>query len=71
MYDADDFCESLNSHNQNLTLDDLVEIRMQISPEKAEELEKGRPMLISQFTVKLGIIETCIEMLKDNSSNEQ
>jgi hypothetical protein len=74
MCDAGDFFDLLNSSDQDLTLDHLIVNRMQSAREEAEELEPEpteRLMLIPQFTVGRGLIETCIKMLKGNGSNAQ
>ena len=39
MYDAEDILELLKSHDQQLTIDDLVEIQQQSVLEEAEEAE--------------------------------
>jgi hypothetical protein len=39
-YDADGACELLNSHNEELTLDELIEFRKHSALEEAEEAKE-------------------------------
>jgi uncharacterized DUF497 family protein len=57
----------LNSHDQGLTIDDLVEIRKQsaLVSEEAEEPEpKKRTVTIADLTEALGLIEKASKCLR-------
>jgi len=74
IHGADDFFEFLNSYNQDLTLDSLLDIRM---PTALEETKETKPdpekwiTLISKRTEGLGPSETCTMLFKDKVLNEQ
>jgi hypothetical protein len=60
--------ELLNSYDQELALNDLVEIRKQSALEEAEEPEpvpKVRTMTVTKLTEGLGVTETGIKALED------
>jgi hypothetical protein len=64
----------LNSHGQELTLDDLVEIRKQSALEEAEESEpecKERTVTVLNLAEGRGVTEADIRMFEDIDSNEQ
>jgi hypothetical protein len=56
----------LNSHDQDLTLDYLVEIRQQSALEKAEESEpKERTVTVYKLTEEIALIEAGIKVFED------
>jgi hypothetical protein len=64
----------LNSYDQELTSDHLVEIWNQSVLDKGEEPAhepKERTMVVSKLTEGLGLIEAGSEVLEDIDSNEQ
>jgi hypothetical protein len=69
MYDSEDFFELLNSHDQEKTLDNLVEIWKQNSHE-AEEPEarhKERTMMVSKLN---GFTKPGIKVFQNTDSNK-
>jgi predicted restriction endonuclease len=73
-YDAEDVSELLNSNDEKLTLDNLVEIWRQSTLEEAEEPQpeqKDRTMTVSKPTEGLGLTEAGIQVFDDTDSNEQ
>ena len=66
MYDSEDVFELLNPHEQELTLDDLVEIRKQSALEKLRNLSQSRERIV---TVDRGA-ETDIWMSVDTGQRE-
>jgi hypothetical protein len=61
LHDAENVFESLNLHDQKLTLNDLVEICMQSAHEEAEGPQpKGRTITVAQVIDGLGLIDAGI-----------
>lgn len=68
--DAEDDFEVLNCNDQELTLDDLVEIRQQSAPEDEDsETKKRTTTTVSKLTAWLGVTDGARG--KDTASNEQ
>jgi len=64
-YDAEDVLELPNSHEQELTLENLVEIQKQNTLEEAEEPEPGpedRTVTVSKLTEGFGIMDAGIRV---------
>jgi hypothetical protein len=73
-YNAEEVFELQNSHDQELTLDDLVEIRKQSAFEEAEETEpeyKERTVTVLNLAEGRGLIEADVKVFQDVDSNEQ
>jgi len=73
IHDADDFFEFINSYNQDLTLDGLLDIRMQTTLEEAKETGPDPEKwitLTSKCTEELGPSEICIKALKDRKQQK-
>ena len=66
-YDARDVLELSNSQHEELTLDNLVEIRKQSALEKAED----RTVTVSKLTEGLGFTDVGIRAFEGIDSNEQ
>jgi hypothetical protein len=74
MYNAENIFHLLNSHNQELTLEDLVEIRKQSTLEEAVEPKpetKEQTMTVLKLTEGLELNEAGIKVFEDIDSNEQ
>lgn len=70
--DAEDFMELLDSHNEELALDDIIEIHNQNTVEVAEEagLEWISTMTVGKLTEGLELIEAGLKVLEEIDSNE-
>jgi len=74
MYDAENVVALLNTHDDELTLDHLVETRKQSGFKQAEELEpepKQRTMRVFKLAESRGIAEAGIRIFEDTDSKEQ
>ena len=74
MYDAENVVALLNTHDDELTLDHLVETRKQSGFKQAEELEpepKQRTMRVLKLAESRGIAEAGIRIFEDTDSKEQ
>jgi hypothetical protein len=77
MYDAEDVFEWLKNHDQDLTLNHLVEIWKQCALEEAEEARelepepKERAMMVLKLTERLGRMEAGLKVFEDVDSDEQ
>ena len=70
MYDAEDFFELLNSHYQEITLDNPVDIWKQNPQDKAEEPEprlQERTMVVLKLT---GFTTADINVFQNNDLNK-
>jgi hypothetical protein len=73
-YDAGEVFELLNTHDQDFTLNNLLEIRKQKALEESEEPEsepQERTMRVSRLSVGNGPIETDIRLLEGIYVNVQ
>jgi transcriptional regulatory protein LevR len=73
IHNVDEFFEFLNSYNQDLTLDGLLDIRMQTVLKEAKETGPDPEKwitLILKCIEGLGTSETCIKVLKDREQQK-
>ncbi|KAJ8942380.1 hypothetical protein NQ318_011727 [Aromia moschata] len=71
--DSEDVDELLKSHDEELTLDDLIDMRQQnaMEDEDSEPVAQEKQMPIAKLTESLDFIESGIQILEEIDSNEE